>query len=394
MSALRILFLSHNVAFTGGGTFFIGLQIGDHLVRRGHSVTLLASSARAVWRFRKRAINGVELVEAPGLLPSRWRYGYDPYETLRRMLWVSRQKFDIVHALESRPAVIYPALVAKHRGARLVMHWGDWFGRGGAVEMRAKPLMRTLLRPVETYYEEAFRHHADATTVISSALQARAEALGVPSDTIMRLPHVAEPENIRPLDKDASRVALGLPLDAPILGYVGALFPEDAALLVDAFARVRAVHQNTLLLLIGNSKAKVTDRDGLLRAGFVSQDDLNRYLAACDVLCLPLTDSVANRGRYPSKLGDYFCAARPTVACAVGDVASVLQTAQGGLVSEPTVTSFAEQILVLLGDAELRERLSKNARLAADTYYNWSTLSEQVELLYKRVLDTSSKREL
>jgi glycosyltransferase involved in cell wall biosynthesis len=185
-----------------------------------------------------------------------------------------------------------------------------------------------------------------------------------------------------------------LPPNVPVLGYLGALFPEDAALLVDAFACVRAMRRNVVLILIGNSKAKVPDRDGLIRAGFVSQPDLNLYLAACDVLCLPLVDSVANRGRYPSKLGDYFCAARPTVACAVGDVASVLQTAQAGLLAEPNVTGFAEQILVLLGDSHLRDRLGRNARLAVDTYYNWSTMSEQVESFYKRVLDTTMKKTL
>ncbi len=378
--------LNHNAAFTGGSTFYFPFQIGQHLARQGHQVTVIASSAGRIASSRRRAVKGIDLWEAPAFVPARWRYGYDPGETLCRVIWVSRQKFDIVHAFESRPVVIYPALMAKRRGARLVMHWGDWFGRGGSVEQRANPVARALLRPVETYYEEAFRRCADATTVINTALEERALQLGVPAATIVRAPAVADPEMIRPLDRDNSRKALGLPMNVPILGYLGALFPADAALLVDAFARVRAVRPATMLVLIGKPKANIPAAPGLIHTGFVSYEDLNRYLCACDVLCLPLADSVANRGRYPAKLGDYFAAGRPAVACAVGDVGSVMQTARAGLLSLPTPESLAGQIVVLLDNMDLRRSFGQNARQAAETYYNWAFVAAQLESLYLRLV--------
>jgi D-inositol-3-phosphate glycosyltransferase len=250
-----------------------------------------------------------------------------------------------------------------------------------------------ILRPVETYYEEHFRLCADATTVINAALEQRALGLGVAAETIMRLPHVSDPELVHPQDRATARAALGLPAGEPILGYVGALFPDDAALLINALARVRATKPETQLILIGDPKTKVPETPGVTRTGFVSAVDLNRYLAACDVLCLPLTDSLANRGRYPSKVADYFSAGRPTVACAVGEIASVLKTAQAGLLSEPTATSFANQVLVLLEDAGLRERLGKNARCAAETFYNWANVSERVLALYLRLSDLNGGKE-
>lgn len=350
-------------------------------------MTVVASSPSAVLRFHERESDGVRLVQVPGIMPPRWRYGYDPYEVLRRLQWLSGKTFDIVHALECRPVVIYPALAAKRRGARLVIDWYDWFGRGGSVEQRSNPIMRTLLRPIETYYEEAFRTRADATIVVNSVLEARACALGVRPETLLRLPHGSDPEGIRPLDRDQARAKLGLPLSASLVGYVGVLFTEDAVLLVKAFERVRAVQPSARLVLIGNPKTDVPKKEGMIRTGFVSYQDLNRYMAACDVLCLPCSDTLANRGRFPSKIADYLAVGRASaVACADGDLATLMRETNAGLVCEPTPSHLAECILQLLDDVSLRTRLGRNARHAAETCMNWATLAEQVEELYQRLL--------
>jgi len=386
---MRLLMLNYNKAFVGGGSFFRSLHLGRHLARRGHRVTIMASSPNAVIRFRRREVDGVELLEAPGLIPPRWRYGYDFYEVFRRLHWLSKQHFDIVHALECRPVVIYPALAAQRHGAKLVIDWYDWFGRGGSVEQRSNVLMRTLLRPVETYYEEAFRHRANATIVVNAALEARARALGVSPATILRLPHGADPDHLRPLDRGIAREVLGLPLDVPILGYVGALFPADAVLLAEAFTRVRAVRPETLLILVGKPQIDLGLREGVIRTGFISYSAFNHYLAACDVMCLPFSNTLANQGRFPSKIADYFAVGRPTVAAAIGEVRMLLQETDAGLVADPTPESFAEQILTLLDAPVLGIRLGKNARCAAETHLSWATLAERVESLYLRLLATT-----
>ncbi len=160
---MRILMLTFNVAYRGGATFYRALHLSQGLARRGHRVMLMASSPGKVLRFHEQEKMGVTMVEAPGIFPSRWRYGYDPYEVLRRITWIFPRRFDIVHAFDNRPVVIYPALAARRKGSRLVMDWCDWFGRGGAAEERANRVMRAVMGYVDTYYEEAFRHRADAT---------------------------------------------------------------------------------------------------------------------------------------------------------------------------------------------------------------------------------------
>ncbi len=383
---MRVVMLNHNVTFTGGGTFFRALRLAQHLAVYGHEVTVVASAATARWRFHKRQESRVTLVEAPGLLPRRWRYGYDPYEVARRLVWMLGKQVDIVHAFDSRPVVIYPALALQRSGACLVLDWCDWFGRGGAVEERSQPLIRMILRYLETYYEETFRRCADATTVINSTLHSRAEALGIRPESILRLPNGADPQSIRLLDRDKARLALGLPQEAPLIGYLGSMFPADRDLLAAAFELVRQHYPSLGCVLIGNPKNDLLQTSGIIRTGFVSPDVLNLYLAACDVLCLPLTDTVANRGRFPSKLADYFAAGRPIVASAVGDVADLLEQTGAGLATPPSPEGIACGIETLLADASRRARLGQNGRRAAEFEYNWRTLAGRVDKLYRQLI--------
>lgn len=384
--ALRVVMFTHNVAFTGGGTFFRALRLAQNLTVYGHEVILVASAASACWRFSKRKEGSVTLLESPGILPTRWRYGYDFYEVTRRLIWAQGQRADIVHAFDSRPVVIYPALALQRSGARLVMDWCDWFGRGGAVEERSQPYARLFLRYIETYYEEAFRRRADATTVINSALHARAKALGVPADSILRLPNGADPQAVRPLDRDRARLILGLPQQVPLMGHLGSMFPTDRDLLAETFAIVRKRYPSAGCVLIGNTKNDLPQMSGIIRTGFVSPEALNYYLAACDVLCLPLADTLANRGRFPSKLTDYFAAGRPVVASAVGDVTELLEQTQAGLVTLPSAQALATAIMRLLEDDLLRVQLGQNGRRAAEAEYNWRNLAERVSRLYRKLV--------
>ncbi len=326
------------------------------------------------------------------MLPPRWRYGYDFVEAARRTAWVRRQQpWDIVHAFDSRPTVIYPALTAQKQGAQLILDWSDWFGRGGAVEERKNPLLRAVLRPLETFYEEHYRLRADGATVITSALRKRLEGMGYPKGRILSLRNGVYPERFHIASPEEARAALGLlpvldALDTPIIGYLGNLFPRDARLLLEAFIRVQKVLPNAHLAIIGDPKTRLPFARGLIQAGFVASDALGTWLSACDVLALPLNDTVANQGRWPSKLGDYFAAGRPVVACDVGDVGAVLRETEAGVATRPTAEALAEGLATLLRDAALRREMGAAARRAAETVFHWEHIGGQLVEFYEYIL--------
>lgn len=376
----------------GTGTYWRALHFAFSLAERGHSVTLLATSNDLRLRFRVRWENGVQIVESSDLLWGSLRSGWDPWSTLARICWLRGQEYDLVHAFEARPVAIFPALyLQRRRGVKLVLDWCDWFGRGGSVEERPNPLVRTILRPVETFFEEAFRPWADGTTVINTVLRQKAIELGISPQTILLLRNGSDVETLRPHPQAQARKRAGLPAQVPIIGYIGAIFHRDAELMARTFDLIHAANPDVHLLLVGYCNVAVErlvdSPQAVLRTGRVRYDEIAHYLSACDVCWLPLSDSGANRGRWPLKLNDYMAVGCPVVATAVGDVTAFLEQHPIGLLSRDEPQDMADKVLDLLRDPQRREAMGRQARHLAETAFTWRHLTDQLESFYHKTLE-------
>jgi glycosyltransferase involved in cell wall biosynthesis len=376
----------------GKGTYWRALELARGLARRGHTLTVLSTSRERTFRLTTRPDNqsGVTLIETPDLTRGPLRSGWDPYNVLARVAWQRNQHFDLVHAFESRPTAIYPALTWQRRGAKLVMDWCDWFGRGGSVEERPNPIIRTILRPVETYFEEHFRTRATGTTVINSVLRQRAIDLGVPPYTILHLPNGSDVDRLRPVPRDEARCRLGWPLDVPIIGYIGAIFWRDAHLMAQAFNLIRQREPRARLLLAGYFNIEieklVTAPEDVVRSGHIDYDQISLYLSACDVCWLPLCNSGANRGRFPLKLNDYMAVGRAVVTTAVGDVTELIERGQFGTACGDEPAELAEHVLALLHDRDRCELMGRYGRERAVKEFHWDQIAERLARFYQQVL--------
>lgn len=394
---MRILYLSFNMPWRGGGTFYRVMGFARALVRRGHTVTVIATSPNAHWRINAENWDGVDVVLTPAWLAGKLRTGWDPYEIVARCRWINGRSFDIIHGFESRPVVIYPALYARRQsGSALVLDWCDWFGRGGSVEERPW-WIRPFLRPVETFHEERFRRLAHGTTVINSVLSRRAVQLGVPPETIHWLPNGTDVQKVQPVDKVAARRRLQLPLDAPLVGHLGQAFPQDAALIKDAFIRVQRTYPDARLLLIGNAKTDIAGyfahASAILETGFVTQEEMTLYLAAADLLWLPLNDTVANRGRWPMKINDYMSAGRPVVSTRVGDLVQLFDAERPvGVLTEPDANDFAAKTMQLLGDADSQAVYGENGRFRAENEFAWPLVAANLEAFYRETRQRAKRQ--
>jgi glycosyltransferase involved in cell wall biosynthesis len=390
---VRILFLNHNVIWRS--TFFRCLQFGKQLVANGHSVDLLTISPKARLRFAEREIEGVHVIESPDLLFSILRTGWDPYDTLRRRVYLKPRHYDLIHAFDCRPAVILPALAQRSRdGATLLTDWADWWGRGGVIDERPNRLIKLFFERTETYFEEHYRTQADGLTVISQALRDRAMGLGVRPEVIARIYSGADTERIQPMDKAAARASLGLPVDAPIVGFTGFVH-YDLALLLAAFDLLAQQRPNVRLLITGKPSPLVRQyaerghwSDRVFHAGIVPYADLPRYLAAADLNALPFADKQANRGRWPNKLGDYLSAGRPVVSNPTGDIQDLFTRYDIGALTEGTPAAFARGMTDLLDDPARALAQGAAARQVAEHELSWPKLTQQLEEHYNSVRDS------
>jgi glycosyltransferase involved in cell wall biosynthesis len=383
---VRILFLNHNVAFSGG-TFYRALKFGRWLAQNGHDVHLMSISPSRRWRHDVRRVDGLLLEETPDLLWGWARTGWDPWDTIARMASLLGTTWDVIHAWDCRPVVILPALFAHRntRGSRLFIDWCDWWGRGGTITERSGKISRALLGPVETFFEEAFRTQADVTTVISRALAGRAAKLGVPPRTIHVLPQGCDPPSAR-LPKEVARAAVGLSNDDQLIGFLGRLSRSDATLLFGATKHLLRRRPQAKLLLMGNHRGAVPSElraNGcVIERGFVPPEKLNLYLAACDVLVAPLADSLASRARWPSKLNVYLSAGVPVVTTKVGDLPELLDAEVAAKVVPPSEEALAAGVERMLDRPEEAASFASRGLALAAGVLSWDAISSRLETLY------------
>jgi glycosyltransferase involved in cell wall biosynthesis len=263
------------------------------------------------------------------------------------------------------------------------------------VEERPNTLLKTILRPVETFFEECYRTQADGLTVICTTLQQKALALGVKPEKMLFWLDGADTAGLQPLDKNQARQLCQLPAGVPIIGYVGAIFQRDAQLMATAFEAVQAQIPQAKLALIGyvNQPVEkmVKDPAAVIRTGYISFEQVNHYLSACDVCWLPYHNSAANRGRYPMKLNDYMAVARPTVATAVGDVTTMLETHPIGLLTEPTPADLAEKTVALLHNPAWQAQLGAAGRAVAENVLSWDIQTDKLEQFYGEIVEKHKK---
>ena len=381
---MRVLLLNHNVVWSV--TFQRAFKVWRGLAGRGHEVTLVTTSRTArrsgIWREE----DGVRVFEAPDLWSGVGRTGWDAWNSVQRVRALAGRPFDVIHAFDSRPAVIFPALAVRRRtGAALFMDWADWWGRGGTIQERSGWAVRTFFGPVETWFEEAFRDKAVAGTAISRALEERWQSHGLPAERVLRFPNGCR--GSYSIDRAEARARVGISADTPLIAHVGVAAPADLRLLLAAFDMVQERMPEARLAMIGGFRgalppARLAD-GSVVRTGFVESDVLRSWLAAADIGVIPLRDTLASRARWPGKINDYFDAGLPAVLPAVGDAAAVVQAHGAGWTSAPEPAAFAGAMCTALADGTGRDRARTAARTLADGPLNWNGIVARLEQFYE-----------
>lgn len=370
--------------------------MAKHLVQRGHKVSLMLTADHRKAGVVKTEWDGVQIIESPDLLWGRLRSGWDLWGLINRMTFLSHDKdqYDLVHCFETRPATIYPALYYCHRHKiPFVTDWNDWWGRGGIIDELRPKWYRMLFGRIETYYEEAFRKYAAGVTVISSALEQRAKAFGIPANRICKIPGGAFLDFFQARPKEICRKRLGLPLSIPIVSYSSMDAHYDLDILIRALVIVAKRYPSVKFLITGKPTKSIINlaksygiESNLYLTGFLPYEEVPWYLGCANLFLLPFPDKIYNRGRWPNKVCDYMSLGRPIISNPVGDIKTLLESHEIGLLANYDPVDFAEKIIYIIAHPEIEEKLGMNARNVAITIYDWKILVRKLEEFYSTVL--------
>lgn len=275
-----------------------------------------------------------------------------------------------------------------------------------AARMHHRPTLTTY----HTLFEEYLRHYAPfvpdrwlraAARGLSRAQCNAVDAVIVPS-TAMRerlLDYgVATPLHVLPTgiplaqfnhgDRKSFRDRLGIPDEQPVALYVGRVaFEKNLDFLLDAFALVHARRPDLLLLVTGEGPALPDLRAQARRMGLGGAVRFLGYIDRATELpnCYAAADAFVFASRTETQglvLLEAMAQGLPVVALSAMGTRDILGPGRGCLAPADNRQAFADALLHLMNDPDLRRQLSVEAREFAR---EWSdeTMARRLAELYR-----------
>lgn len=162
------------------------------------------------------------------------------------------------------------------------------------------------------------------------------------------LPMAPDPDFV-PRDRDSCRASLGLPVGAPLLGYVGSWTASRGThLVLDVFERVRSKRPDARLVLSGRPPADALHTPGVINLGYLPDEQMPLLVSALDVAMIATADTAFGRYSYPAKLCEAMACALPVVATATPAIEWMLAGRDAHLAPVGDASTFAERVLGLL----------------------------------------------
>jgi glycosyltransferase involved in cell wall biosynthesis len=291
-------------------------------------------------------------------------------------VYVRRHRIPIIHTV-SRPRDAFACVVlAKATRTKCLIHmqlaYGEWMSR----------LLRWALG------------HADGLIAISEFVASTLVDSGHRPDRIHLVYNAVVFEDWKPVeDKAQLRRELGLPESSPVVVNVSRLYPEKGtALLLQAIAIVRRSLPDVRLLVVGRDvtggefqaqlDAIVAEEDLHDIVSFVGQRaDVVRYMGAADVFAMP---------SFEEPFGIVYAEAMamelPVIGLDNGGTREVVENGTSGLLSEPAdVEALAQNLVEVLSNTALRQRLGAAGRERVEQRFTVDHLTDEMEAIYEKV---------
>ncbi|MER5622125.1 glycosyltransferase [Streptosporangium sp. NPDC002544] len=185
-------------------------------------------------------------------------------------------------------------------------------------------------------------------------------------------------------DRGAARVALGLPLDAPVVAYVGRLtrVKRPDRFVATARSVLRQMPDCRFVVCGGGELREQVERDiEPIRHAFHLlgwRKDVETVYSAADVVLL----TSDNEGT-PLTLVEAGMAGTPAVSTRVGSVAEIVQDGRTGLLAGADAEELARYTVKLLSDPVLACRMGEAARQWTGASFNVERLVADTEALYR-----------
>ena len=300
--------------------------------------------------------------------------------------YIAEHRIRIIHGTDRPRDAVYAVTLGRLTGAKSLVHvhvkWGEHYSKPAKWAVR----------------------NADAVFAISRYVRDTIIDLGTPPERVHTVLNCVDPAGWDPAT-DGSRVRseLGIPSGAPLLASVSRLFSwKGQRELVTALPAVLERVPETRLMIVGADEpyvhggsftaelkelaARLGVSERVIFTG--ARSDIPAVMAACDLFTMP---------SFEEPFGLVFLEAmamkRAVVALDNGGTPEVVEHGRSGLLSTPgDIPAFAANVVTLLEDAALRERMGAYGRARVLDYFNARRMADDAAREYELILGRPSGR--
>lgn len=404
------------VAEEWGGTETVILEIARRQQQAGQAPVVLTSLALS--QRREEAIGGISVERFPYFYPflglnEAERARMDKkggnlvsLSLLQRLVWMPEVRIFHTHALKRLGGEVRTAARLRRKPYVVSLH-------GGVFDVPAAEL-ESMQEPIRGHCEwgrvfgamfGSRRLLDDADHVIcvgqGEAEKAR-RALG--HDRISYLPNGVDTARFASGDRAGFRARHGLPEDAFVVLNAGRIAAQkNQLLLVEAFARVRAVRPDAVLVLMGPetdadhgaqvraAAAKLGSSVRLLGGVRNDDPDLVSAFHAADLFVLP-----SRHEPFGIVVLEAWSAGLPVLTSQVGGLRTLVREGETGwffdLTAAEPAHELAARILALADHPELLRTVGAAGRAEAVAHYDWDRINHRLERIYTQAEEHAGGR--
>jgi glycosyltransferase involved in cell wall biosynthesis len=363
----------------------------DHIaaLSQVYRVVCIANCGDPAW-LRQRGLEAplldVRIERSPSLI-------HDLQALWTLLRYFQKSRFDVVHSVTPKAGLLAMTAAALARvPVRIHMFTGQvWANRSG--------LQRTILKAMDTWLAAMATHilvdseSQRAFLMREGVVKARkSQVLGHGSLNGVDIERFRPNKEVRAEMRSLHNV----PASSVAFLYLGRLKRDKGVLdLALAFSQLTRTHEEAYLLILGPDEDHIETHIRQACSDCISRlringytDNPERWLAACDVLCLP-----SYREGFGSAIIDAASAGVPALGSRIYGITDAIDEGVTGLLHNPgDVKELASKMQILAQDEKLRISLGRAARERAHRYFAKEAATAALLEFYAQTLSATGPK--
>jgi len=237
---------------------------------------------------------------------------------------------------------------------------------------------------------------ADAVTVpVPEYKEYASKIYGQSVERCYVVPSCVDIHQFSPHTSAKNRGNLGLPLKDYLVFFHGTPYPENFRALEKLIQIVRELNKRglpTKALVAGDFESNVSNIQDIIFTGWISQEDLARYINIADMAVLPIQWFSVCKG-ICTRIVEYLASGKAVVTTKDGATGLGFAVEEGGLIAVDTLEEMIDAIVSLLKDNSLRDSIGRNARMVTEKYLSPKSIGILLESVFKKTLNKQTRTE-